>query len=126
MTETDELETLLRGYWRAEEARDVDAILQFWNEDGEFVDRFGKSIRGADALRTFYNASAQAFPRVAVRLVKIVGGMAGAGVQYEATLWDRDEEEHTVRVALMVECRDGRFSRIDSFFDGAALVRSHD
>jgi uncharacterized protein (TIGR02246 family) len=114
--------SLLRAYWAAEEARDVDAILDCFTDDAAFVDRFGRVTSGRGALRAFYEASAGAFPQVEVRLVRLIGGPSPMAVQYEATLVDLEGTARHARVVVIAHIRDNRFERLESYFDGAALA----
>lgn len=113
---------LFRSYWRAEEARDVEAILTHFNPDAVFVSRFGQETRGIDALRDFYRASAAAFPRARVEEQRIVAAGAHAAAQYVGHLQAADGGERHVRVAVVAEIHDGRFQRLESYFDGSALA----
>ena len=112
----------LQTYWAAEEARDIDAILACLTPDAEFVDRFGRTRRGHSELRAFYEASAEAFPRASVQLVRLLGGPSPVAAQYEATLTDRAGVQRHARVIVVVHFRDNLLERLESYFDGAALT----
>jgi len=113
---------LFRSYWQAEEARDVDAILSHFALDAAFVNRFGEATEGHDALRAFFEASARAFPGARVEEQRIVAAGAFAAAQYVAHLQAADGGERHVRVAVVAEIHDGRFRRLESYFDGSAFA----
>lgn len=112
---------LLHSYWDAEQRREPAAVVAHFTPDGAFVDRLGRVIGGHEALLAFYEASASAFPRARVDPVQIVVEGDHAAAQYEAHLWDADGVERTARVAVFAEIHDGRFRRLQSFFDPAQL-----
>ncbi len=121
MKAADQVAGLLREYWDAEEARDVDRVLTFWDDDGEFVDRLGGVLRGHEALRSFYTASFERFPRASVTLRQVIGTPRSAAVQYNATLWDVGGQPYDVRVVVIVSCSRHRITRLESYFDSAAF-----
>jgi ketosteroid isomerase-like protein len=112
---------VIRAYWRAEEARDVDRVLEFFAPGAEFVDRLGRVV-GAEELRAFYVASADAFPGAAVEEERILVDGSFAVAQYVAHLTAADGDEKRARVALIVEFDGTRFRRLESYFDGSTLA----
>lgn len=115
-------EELFSAYWRAEQERDVEQILACWQPDGAFVDRLGRVTAGHDALRDFYRASAAAFPRAAVEQRRVIAQGAHAAAQYVARLGPADGPDRHIRVAVVAQLADGRFARLESYFDGTALA----
>jgi ketosteroid isomerase-like protein len=112
---------LFQSYWEAEQRREPAEVVEHYTPDGAFVDRLGRVIGGREALLRFYAASAAAFPRARVDPLHIVQQGDRAAAQYEAHLWDADGVERCARVAVFAEIQDGRFRRLESFFDPAQL-----
>jgi ketosteroid isomerase-like protein len=104
------------SYWRAEESRDVDAVLSHFHEDAVFHPVSGP-LRGHDEIRTFYDGMGDTFPGLRVSIVHEVTAGDDAALEWEAVLTDRDGTEFPIRGVNVVHVRDGRFEHVTAYFD---------
>ena len=108
------------SYWRAECARDTDAVLTHYWPDAEFRSPNARYV-GLDEIRTYYADSAARFPGLDVTIVReVVVGSVGA-LEWSARLTDLAGRPYTVNGVNLVEVRDGRFVWVHSYFDTALL-----
>jgi len=115
---------LSESYWAAECRRDIDAVLQHYHEDAVYEDGSGR-YEGHAAIRSFYEASAAAYPGLEVTIVRdITSGEVGA-LEFHAVLIDPSGARNVVRGVNLVVVRDGRFVSVRSYEDplmpGSAL-----
>ncbi len=111
------------SYWRAECARDVDAVLDHYLPDAEFQSPNAR-YRGRDEIRTYYADSAARYPGLEVTILRDVTiGNLGA-IEWRATLTDHAGRTWAVDGVNVVEVRDGRFAWAHSYFDTALIGSS--
>jgi len=109
------------SYWRAECARDVEAVLGHYTEDATFAAP-GWSLRGHDEIRLFYEASGLQFPGLEVDIVSETHGTDGSVVfEWVAVLIDPLRVRFPLRGVNLVTLRDGQFTGVRAYFDTSTL-----
>ena len=112
---------IAESYWRAECARDTEAVLDHYWPEAEFRSPNARYL-GLDQIRTYYEDSARQFPELSVSIVRdVVIGNVGA-IEWTATLRDRGGRSYNVDGVNVVEVRDGRFVWAHSYFDTGLLA----
>jgi catechol 2,3-dioxygenase-like lactoylglutathione lyase family enzyme len=109
------------GYWAAECARDMTAMLAFFTEDAEVEGPDGRAVGHAE-IASMYQESFDAYPGLTV---EIVGGYAGDrdhGVAFDAVLTDHVGDGWRVRGVNTVELQGGLIRRLRSFEDRPSLI----
>jgi ketosteroid isomerase-like protein len=104
------------AYWRAEESRDVEAVLSHFHEDAVFHPVAGP-LRGHDEIRTFYDGMGDTFPGLSVTIVNEVRDGDAAALEWEAVLTDHDGNDYPIRGVNIVRIRDGKFDHVAAYFD---------
>ena len=104
------------SYWRAEERRDVEAVLAHFHEDAVFHPASGPLV-GHAQIRTFYDSMGDTFPGLRVAILHEIRTGNEAALEWEATLTDRDGVEYPIRGVNIVRVRDGKFERVTAYFD---------
>ncbi|TYB62828.1 nuclear transport factor 2 family protein [Nonomuraea sp. PA05] len=61
-----------RAFWRAEESRDVDRILEFFTDDAVW-EGSGVTLTGREQIREYHARSAAAYPGLEVRVGRVHG-----------------------------------------------------
>ncbi len=108
------------SYWRAECARDTEAVLDHYWPEAEFRSPNAR-FSGRDQIRAYYEDSARRFPELSVTILRdVVIGNIGA-IEWTATLTDLAGRTFSVDGVNVVEVRDGRFVWAHSYFDTAQL-----
>ena len=79
---------LARAYWDAEESRDLDRIVAFFTDDAVWIGPRGVSLEGRDQIRTYYAASAEAYPGLAVTIERVSGDDDEAAIEWSAVFTD--------------------------------------
>jgi ketosteroid isomerase-like protein len=108
--------TVAESYWRAEERRDVEAVLDHFHEDAVFRPASGPLV-GHAQIRTFYDSMGDTFPGLRVAIVHEIRAGNEAALEWEATLIDRDGVEYPIRGVNLVRVRDGKFEQVTAYFD---------
>jgi ketosteroid isomerase-like protein len=104
------------SYWRAEESRDVEAVLSHFHQNAVFHPVAGP-LRGHDEIRTFYDGMGDTFPGLSVTIVNEVRDGDHAALEWEAILTDHDGDEYPIRGVNIVRVRDGKFDHVSAYFD---------
>lgn len=113
---------LAREYWRAEESRDIERILEFFTTDATWI---GPGVHhvGHDELRRFYEDSARRFPELRVTVGRAIGTAEEAAIEWTAVFVDAAGREYSAAgVNLMTE-RDGLISSLTTYNDPSSLSR---
>jgi ketosteroid isomerase-like protein len=111
------------SYWAAECRRDVDAVMEHYHPDATYEDASGLR-RGEEAIRQAYEESAAAYPGLEVTIVRefvLPDDPDTSGLEFDATLIDREGGRYRVRGVNVVSVRDGRFVSVRSFEDSPTL-----
>jgi ketosteroid isomerase-like protein len=104
------------SYWRAEESRDIEAILAHFHEDAVFHPVAGP-LRGHAEIRTFYDGMGDTFPGLEVSIVHEITSGDESCLEWEATLIDHAGARIPIRGVNVVKVRDGRFAAVRAYFD---------
>jgi ketosteroid isomerase-like protein len=108
--------SVAESYWRAEERRDVEAVLAHFHEDAVFHPVSGPLVGHAE-IRTFYDGMGDTFPGLRVSIVHEIAAGNEAALEWEAVLTDHDGVEYPIRGVNIVRVRDGKFERVVAYFD---------
>lgn len=104
------------SYWRAEERRDVEAVLSHFHEDAVFHPVSGPLVGHAE-IRTFYEGMGETFPGLSVEIVNEVTAGNQATLEWEAVLTDHAGVEYPIRGVNIVRVRDDKFERVTAYYD---------
>jgi limonene-1,2-epoxide hydrolase len=104
------------SYWRAECARDIEAVMAHYHVDAEFTPA-GRLLRGHAEIRTFYEDSAARFPGLECRIVHEVANGDEAALEWEAVLIDRQGVRHPLVGVNVIRVEDGKFRSVRAYFD---------
>lgn len=108
------------SYWRAECARDIDAILSHYAPDGHFSAP-GWDLHGHDEIRQYYEQSAARFPGLEVTVVgDFADGDIGA-VEWDAYLIDADGVGYPIKGVNIISLSGGVFADVRAYFDTSLL-----
>jgi len=77
----------------------------------------GTPFEGQPAIRSAYEASAAAFPGLAVDIVNELTSGERSAIEFEAVLTDRAGQRVRVRAVNLVEVRDGKFVFVRTYED---------
>ena len=113
------IEEIARAYWRAEETRDVEAILEHFAAEAEWVGPGGLRLRGHGEIRRFYEDSGRDFPGLEVEVTAVVGDSRAAALEWSAVLIDPEGTRHPC-TGVNVMAGDGeRITSLHAYFDRA-------
>jgi ketosteroid isomerase-like protein len=104
------------SYWRAEESRNVEAVLSHFHNDAVFHPVTGP-LEGVDEIRTFYDGMGDTFPGLEVSIVHEVSSGDEAALEWEAVLIDRRGVRYPIRGVNIVRVRDGKFAHVRAYYD---------
>ena len=110
------------AYWRAEAARDVDAIMKFYASDAVFQ-LPTETLRGHDEIRPFYEESGKTFPGLVIDVVDDITNGNRAALEWDAVLTDEEGESLSLRGVNLVEIEDDRFVNVKVYFDPSEFNR---
>jgi limonene-1,2-epoxide hydrolase len=125
MTATDP-ETVVRNFLKAWEARDLDAIMAFFDDHAVYENVPVPPVTGLDEIRNFIGGILYAFKNIVVVIHHQVSD--GGIVMNERTDTIRAESgtEVPLRVMGIFEIRGGKVVMWRDYFDGAALKEVFD
>jgi ketosteroid isomerase-like protein len=104
------------SYWRAEERRDVEAVLSHFHDDAVFHPVTGRLV-GHEEIRTFYEGMGDTFPGLEVTIVNEISSGDEAALEWEAVLTDHDGKRFPIRGVNVVRVRDGKFEHVTAYYD---------
>jgi limonene-1,2-epoxide hydrolase len=110
------------SYWRAEESRDVERILEHYHPDATFHPMTGPLVGHAE-IRTFYDGSGDTYPGLEVRIVHEISSGDEAALEWEAELIDRESTRFPICGSNFVRVRDGKFTHVRAYFDPASFLQ---
>jgi uncharacterized protein (TIGR02246 family) len=115
------IEELARSYWQAEQARDVEAILEHFAPDAVWRGPGGTVLHGHDEIRGFYEQAGRAFPGLELEVTGVVGDESVAALQWSGVLIDPDGNRHAFD-GVNVMAGDGqRITSLHTYFDRAEV-----
>jgi ketosteroid isomerase-like protein len=104
------------SYWRAEESRNVEAVLSHFHDDAVFHPVSGP-LHGHDEIRTFYDGMGDRFPGLEVTITHEVSSGSDAALEWEAVLIDREGHRYPIRGVNIVRVKDGKFAHVRAYYD---------
>ncbi len=110
------VEEIARAYWRAEESRDVDAIMRFFRDDAVW-DGPGLRLVGPEQISRFYVESGAAFPGLELTVGGIHGTAETAAIEWNAILIDPTERRHSLRGANVMTVDGERIVSLVAYYD---------
>lgn len=128
-----EVERVARAYFAAVGARDVEGMLEHWNQPGVGHIHGVADLRAPEGYREWFGALFAAFPDYSFEVIEVVADEQRAAVRWRSTgTFDgvgRFEglvpNGRTVDVegCDMVEVRDGKIVALDAYLNGAEMAR---
>lgn len=115
------IEEIARRYWAAEEARDPDAILEFFTPDATWRGP-GVDLRGHAQIRTFYEGSAARFPKLKVEAGRVLGGREEAAIEWRAIFEDHAGRQHPLSGVNLMRLDGERIAALTTYNDPSALA----
>jgi ketosteroid isomerase-like protein len=104
------------SYWRAEESRDVEAVLAHFHHDAVFHPVTGP-LEGHDEIRMFYEGMGDTFPGLEVTIIHEISSGNEAALEWEAVLTDHAGNRFPIHGVNIVRVRDGKFEHVRAYFD---------
>jgi len=108
---------LARAYWDAEESRDLDRIVAFFTEDAVWVGPRGVSLKGRDQIRTYYAASAEAYPGLKVTIERVSGDDDEAAIEWSAVFTDPAGRNARLHGVNLMRRSGDRISALTTYHD---------
>ena len=99
------------SYWRAECSREIEAILDHFHPDAEFIAP-GVALRGHGEIRGFYADAIARFPGLEVTVGPDLTVGDEACIEWQAVMIDHDGERHAAAGANVIRVADGKFERV--------------
>lgn len=112
-------EQIARSYIRAEEARDLDAVMRHYSGDAVFRAP-GVALEGAEIAR-YYREAFERFPSLKGEVLRTFGEGRVAAIEWQALLTDAAGVVHEVHGVNIVEVDGERMTSVRSYFDPAEL-----
>lgn len=108
------------SYWRAECARDVEAVLEHYANDATFTAP-GWNARGHDEIRKYYEESGELFPGLEVTVRDDITAGNRAAVEWDAVLIDRSGGRHPLSGVNLITVENGKFRTVRAYFDPSGV-----
>ena len=109
-------EQIARAYWRAEEDRDLERILQYFSDDAVMQMPGDPHISGAQ-IRGFYVNLFDDYPKLDLMVGRVIAAGDVASLEYVANLTDPAGKTLAVRGVNIVEVDGERMTRVVGYFD---------
>jgi len=116
------IEQITRSYWKAEETRDVDAIMDHFAEDATWVGPGDITLTGREQIRRFYADTGREFPGLEVEVVGVVGDERAAALEFQAVLIDHDGQCHPLRGVNVMQGDGERITSLHAYYDRAQVA----
>jgi uncharacterized protein (TIGR02246 family) len=107
---------ITESYFRAENRRDLPAILDHFAADVRFVTPDGATLAGREAVRTFYAANLEALPSLQVDLVTDLTVADQAALEWRAQGRNPTGDVVHMHGTNLVTVADGRFTRFQAYW----------
>lgn len=117
---------LARAYWDAEESRDLARIVSFFTDDAVWVGPRGVSLRGSDQIRTYYAASADAYPGLEVTIERVSGDDDEAAIEWSAVFTDSAGRTAPLRGVNLMRRSGDKIASLTTYHDPDELGGSPD
>lgn len=113
---------VVKSYWKAEECRDIDAVLGFYHSGAELVVPGMGRLAGHDEIGTFYAASISRFPRLQVTVESELELADRGAFEWSAVFTDHAGKTwHSAGVNIIC-VRAGKFASVHVYYDPAQLA----
>jgi ketosteroid isomerase-like protein len=116
------IEQIARSYWKAEETRDVAAILAHFAPDAEWLGPGGLELRGHDEIRRFYHDTGRDFPGLEVEVTGVVGDERAAALEWSAVLIDPQGGRHPCNGVNVMTGDGERITSLHAYYDRAQVA----
>lgn len=114
--------SVVKAYWKAEERRDIEAVLGHYHADAELVVPDLGLLVGHDEIRTFYAASIVRFPVLRVTIEsELENGDRGA-FEWSSVFVDHEGKEWRSNGVNIIRVSDGKFASVHVYYDPAPLA----
>jgi NAD(P)-dependent dehydrogenase (short-subunit alcohol dehydrogenase family)/ketosteroid isomerase-like protein len=118
-------EAIARAYWKAEESRDVDRIMEFFAPDAEWRGP-GVQLRGHDEIRGFYADSGRRFPGLEVTVERVLPAAGGAGdetaLEWSAVFRDPAGNVRGLNGVNIMRTERGKITSLTTYNDPSTLA----
>ena len=114
------VEEIARAYWRAEESRDPDQILEFFTEDATWRGP-GTALAGREQIQGFYAQSAAQFPGLRVQVGRVHGDDREAAIEWTAVFTDASGREHPLEGTNIMRVEGDRIAELTTYNDPSTL-----
>lgn len=115
------IEQLARSYWKAEETRDVAAILAHFAPDAVWRGPGGVELRGHDEIARFYVDTGRDFPGLEVEVTGVVGDERAAALEWSAVLIDAEGARHPLTGVNVMEGDGELITSLRAYYDRAQI-----
>jgi uncharacterized protein (TIGR02246 family) len=109
-------EEIARSYWRAEESRDLDRVLNHF-ADNAVMEMPGAAHLSGDQIRDFYVKLFDDFPKLHLVVGRVIGDGNSASLEYVANITNSGGESIAVRGVNIVDVDGKRMTRVVGYFD---------
>lgn len=118
------LQRIAENYWRAEESRDLDAILTHYRPDAELIVPEMGRLSGRGQIKKFYELSIQRFPGLQVDILRgFENGNEGA-FEWRATFTDHAGRPMVLQGVNVFTITEGMFHSVHVYYDPAPLAEA--
>lgn len=118
------IENIARSYWKAEENRDIRAILEHFSPDATWLGPGGIELHGHDEIRRYYEDTSRDFPglEVEVEVTGVVGDDHAAALEWRAILTDREGTRHPCSGVNVMEGDGDRITSLHAYYDRVEIA----
>ena len=109
-----------RSYWKAECARDVDAVMDHYHTDAVYEEP-GRRASGHAEIRSSYEQSVAAYPGLEVEIIREFPLGDSSAIEFDAVLVDGAGYRHRIRGINVVTVRSGKLLSVRSYEDPPTL-----
>ena len=105
------------SYWAAECRRDIDAVMEHYQDDATYQDGAGL-LTGPEAIRHYYELSIRDFPALDVKILReYVATPDTSAFEVDAVLTDHQGGRFRVQGLISIKVRDGKMVAIRCYED---------
>lgn len=118
---TNKLVALAREYWTAEESRNIDSILSFFDDGAKWTGPDGVTLIGHEQIRTFYENSARLYPGLTVEIGRTYGDENEGAIEWIAKLTATDGRVVDLSGVNIMKRSGDKFTNLTAYFDQGAF-----
>jgi len=123
MADTDP-DTVVREFLKAWEARDLDSIMEYFDDNAEYENVPVPPLKGRADIRIFIGGILYAFKNIEVVIHQQVSNGGIVMNERTDTICAESGAQVPLRVMGIFEIRDGKIVKWSDYFDGTALKKS--